>query len=265
VQHSRVPRLAVCHCSQWLRGSPGPREIHETRGYKITGCAPSGGVAECECAPPNGIDGRSVVLITDQTIARSRRCILASIMDKKRTACRLKSGHRRCSGAATLVAKIRLLRTRRSCQEALDAGGRGTRPSRDTLSVQETTWKLTRQNASAMWLRLRQLHGRDTLGDPTADPVAHSLVCPTRGASISATPIFLAPSRMAGPRSTMIADNRRRTHGHGTRCAGVATALSGIDGVCGVAGNCRLMAIRRPEGEAAREIAYADMYLSIAG
>jgi subtilisin family serine protease len=63
----------------------------------------------------------------------------------------------------------------------------------------------------------------------------------------------------------MVADNRRRAHGHGTCCAGVATALSGNDGVCGVAGNCRLMAIRRPEGEAASEIAYADMYLWIAG
>jgi subtilisin family serine protease len=63
----------------------------------------------------------------------------------------------------------------------------------------------------------------------------------------------------------MVADNNGRAHGHGTCCAGVATALAGNGGVCGVAGNCRLMAIRRPEGEAAKEVAYADMYLWIAG
>src|SRR5262249_24574443 len=60
-------------------------------------------------------------------------------------------------------------------------------------------------------------------------------------------------------------NNNRRAHGHGTSCAGVATALPNNDGVCGVAGNCRLMAIRRPEGLMATETAYSDMYLWIAG
>jgi subtilisin family serine protease len=59
--------------------------------------------------------------------------------------------------------------------------------------------------------------------------------------------------------------HRRRAHGHGTCCAGVATASADNDGVCGVAGNCRLMAIRRPEGLMATETAYSDMYLWIAG
>ena len=60
-------------------------------------------------------------------------------------------------------------------------------------------------------------------------------------------------------------NNDGRTHGHGTACAGVATALPNNGGVCGVAGNCRLMAIRRPEGVMAKETAYSDMYLWIAG
>ena len=59
--------------------------------------------------------------------------------------------------------------------------------------------------------------------------------------------------------------NAGRNHGHGTCCAGVATALADNGGVCGVAGNCRLMAIRRPEGLMATETAYSDMYLWIAG
>jgi hypothetical protein len=50
----------------------------------------------------------------------------------------------------------------------------------------------------------------------------------------------------------MVPDHTRRAHGHGTCCAGVATAVAGNDGVCGVAGNCRLMAIRRPEGKRGR-------------
>lgn len=63
----------------------------------------------------------------------------------------------------------------------------------------------------------------------------------------------------------MAASNDGRSHGHGTCCAGVATALPNNDGGCGVAGNCRLMAIRRPEGIMASETAYSDMYLWIAG
>jgi subtilisin family serine protease len=63
----------------------------------------------------------------------------------------------------------------------------------------------------------------------------------------------------------MVPNNRGRAHGHGTCCAGVATALPNNTGVCGVAGNCRLMAIRRPEGIMASETAYSDMYLWIAG
>ncbi len=63
----------------------------------------------------------------------------------------------------------------------------------------------------------------------------------------------------------MAANNDARFHGHGTSCAGVATALPNNGGVCGVAGNCRLMAIRRPEGIMATETAYSDMYLWIAG
>ncbi len=63
----------------------------------------------------------------------------------------------------------------------------------------------------------------------------------------------------------MVPNNRGRAHGHGTCCAGVATALPNNTGVCGVAGNCRLMAVRRPEGIMASETAYSDMYLWIAG
>jgi subtilisin family serine protease len=63
----------------------------------------------------------------------------------------------------------------------------------------------------------------------------------------------------------MVANNNARSHGHGTCCAGVATALANNGGVCGAAGNCRLMAIRRPEGIMAKETAYSDMYLWIAG
>jgi subtilisin family serine protease len=61
------------------------------------------------------------------------------------------------------------------------------------------------------------------------------------------------------------ANNHGRWHGHGTCCAGVATALPNNEGGCGVAGNCSLMAIRRPEGIMASETAYSDMYLWIAG
>jgi Subtilase family len=63
----------------------------------------------------------------------------------------------------------------------------------------------------------------------------------------------------------MAASNGGRSHGHGTCCAGVATASPDNGGGCGVAGNCRLMAIRRPEGIMASETAYSDMYLWIAG
>jgi subtilisin family serine protease len=63
----------------------------------------------------------------------------------------------------------------------------------------------------------------------------------------------------------MTARSRARSHGHGTCCAGVATALPNNGGVCGVAGNCRLMAIRRPEGGMASETAYSDMYLWVGG
>jgi subtilisin family serine protease len=63
----------------------------------------------------------------------------------------------------------------------------------------------------------------------------------------------------------MTVRNRARSHGHGTCCAGLATALPNNGGGCGAAGNCRLMAIRRPEGIMASETAYSDMYLWIGG
>lgn len=63
----------------------------------------------------------------------------------------------------------------------------------------------------------------------------------------------------------MVANNNTRSSGHGTCCAGIATALAnnpaGVgaqnEGVAGSAGNCRLMAIERPSGS---EVAYSDMY-----
>jgi subtilisin family serine protease len=69
----------------------------------------------------------------------------------------------------------------------------------------------------------------------------------------------------------MVANNNSRSSGHGTSCASAASALTnnasavaGInEGVAGVAGNCRILAIRRawPGSEAG----YADMYLWAAG
>ena len=67
----------------------------------------------------------------------------------------------------------------------------------------------------------------------------------------------------------MVANNNDLTSDHGTACASAAAALAnnpsavvGVnEGVAGVAGNCRLLAIRRG-GDEAR---YADMYLWAAG
>jgi subtilisin family serine protease len=63
----------------------------------------------------------------------------------------------------------------------------------------------------------------------------------------------------------MVPNNDERARGHGTCCAGVATALPNNEGVCGAAGNCRLMAIRRPDGDMGKETSYSDMYLWIGG
>ena len=63
---------------------------------------------------------------------------------------------------------------------------------------------------------------------------------------------------------------------HGTACASAATArtnnpsaVAGVnEGIAGVAGNCRLMGVRRPPGNepgGAHESLYAEMYLWIAG
>lgn len=68
----------------------------------------------------------------------------------------------------------------------------------------------------------------------------------------------------------MVANNDTRTSGHGTCCAGIATALANnpaggappTEGVAGAAGNCRLMAIGRPAGE---DTAYSDMYMWTGG
>ena len=69
----------------------------------------------------------------------------------------------------------------------------------------------------------------------------------------------------------MVANNNSRSSGHGTSCASAAAALTNNasavagtnEGVAGVAGNCRILAIRRawPGSEAG----YADMYLWAAG
>jgi len=69
--------------------------------------------------------------------------------------------------------------------------------------------------------------------------------------------------------SNMVANNNALTSDHGTACASAAAALAnnpstvaGVnEGVSGVAGNCRVLAIRRG-GDEAR---YADMYLWAAG
>ncbi|TME80824.1 MAG: hypothetical protein E6I43_12935, partial [Chloroflexi bacterium] len=69
----------------------------------------------------------------------------------------------------------------------------------------------------------------------------------------------------------MVANNNARSSGHGTCCAGIATALAnnpaGVggqnEGVAGSAGNCRLMAIERPFP--GNEVAYSDMYVWTAG
>jgi len=63
----------------------------------------------------------------------------------------------------------------------------------------------------------------------------------------------------------MVANNNSRQGGHGTCCAGIATALannpSGVmgqnEGVAGSAANCRLMAIERPFPGS--EVGYSDM------
>ena len=71
----------------------------------------------------------------------------------------------------------------------------------------------------------------------------------------------------------MVPNNDRRAgFGHGACCAGLATALPNNpaavagqhEGVVGVAGNCRLMAIRRPSG-LSNELGYSDMYMWIGG
>jgi subtilisin family serine protease len=69
----------------------------------------------------------------------------------------------------------------------------------------------------------------------------------------------------------MVANNNSRSSGHGTSCASAAASLTNNtsavagtnEGVAGVAGNCRILAIRRawPGSEAG----YADMYLWAAG
>jgi hypothetical protein len=69
----------------------------------------------------------------------------------------------------------------------------------------------------------------------------------------------------------MVANNNSRSSGHGTSCASAAAALTNNasavagtnEGVAGVAGNCRILGIRRawPSTEAD----YADMYLWAAG
>ncbi|MEL7427071.1 MAG: S8 family serine peptidase [Bacteroidota bacterium] len=69
--------------------------------------------------------------------------------------------------------------------------------------------------------------------------------------------------------SNMVANNNTLSSDHGTACASAAAALAnnpstvaGVnEGVAGVAGNCRVLAIRRGGNEAR----YADMYLWAAG
>ncbi len=69
--------------------------------------------------------------------------------------------------------------------------------------------------------------------------------------------------------SNMVANNNSLSSGHGTSCASAAasltnnvSAVAGInEGVAGVAGNCRILAIRRGGSEAR----YADMYLWAGG
>src|SRR5882724_3682306 len=69
----------------------------------------------------------------------------------------------------------------------------------------------------------------------------------------------------------MVANNTARQGGHGTCCAGIATApgnnASGVagqnEGVAGSAGNCRLIAIERPFPGS--EVAYSDMYIWTSG
>lgn len=70
--------------------------------------------------------------------------------------------------------------------------------------------------------------------------------------------------------TNMVANNNARPSGHGTCCAGIATALADNaapvmgqnEGVAGAAGNCRLMGIRRPTGV---ETDYSDMYVWVGG
>lgn len=70
--------------------------------------------------------------------------------------------------------------------------------------------------------------------------------------------------------ASMVANNNTRDGGHGTCCAGISTALpnnpSSVagqnEGAAGSAGNCRLIAVRRPGGS---EVGYSDMYTWIGG
>ena len=71
----------------------------------------------------------------------------------------------------------------------------------------------------------------------------------------------------------MVANNNLRQGGHGTCCAGVATALannaSGVagqnEGVSGSAGNCGLMAIEYPSPTSSTETEFSDMYVWVGG
>jgi hypothetical protein len=78
-------------------------------------------------------------------------------------------------------------------------------------------------------------------------------------------PSGAAKVRAAFDFDTMVTGAQPDRHGHGTCCAALATAQGGRGAVCGVAGNCRLIAARRPEGAAGTETAYADLYCWIAG
>jgi hypothetical protein len=128
-------------------------------------------------------------------------------------------------------------------------------------------WHLSLIGCPQAWRSMHDLLGPDsTMGSPEI-----TIAVVDWGLDVD-NPAFAGNVSNQKPKIThafdfqdMIVGAKPQAHGHGTCCAGVATAMPGSIDVCGVAGNCRLMAIRRPEGAVGTETAYADMYFWIAG
>ena len=125
-------------------------------------------------------------------------------MDKKRTDSRPKSGDRRRSAVATLVAKIRLLKHDDLAKSI--GRGRGGAVSSSGDLVHETMLKSTRQNAAP----LRQLHSQDTLGDPTRAPAGTSSSCREGGSRYEGLRGRVWSARILRPATSLQSEPLRR-------------------------------------------------------